>query len=396
MTNVFIIGSKGIPARYGGFETFVENLIKNKSSRDIKYHVSCLAKTAAEFEYHQARCFSVIVKNLGSARAVLYDLASLCQCMRYIRKNNLHDSIIYILACRIGPFIGFYKWLLQKMNVNIFVNPDGHEWKRGKWNRYIKAYWKYSEKLMVKHADLLICDAVAIKEYIAAEYSQYHPRTVHIAYGTVTGSLNETAGKAADWYAAHELHPGGYYLVVGRFVPENNYEIIIREFMNSKSKRDLVFITNLEENKFYRKLLKNTGFNTDNRIKFVGTVYEEGLLQKIREDSFAYIHGHEVGGTNPSLLEAMGSTQLNILLDVSFNKEVGRDSAIYFTKEKGSLARVVGDVELYSKDQIVKLGKKAKQRIYENYSWGKIVTEYEDLFLGKENRDSFLPLEQIV
>lgn len=119
---------------------------------------------------------------------------------------------------------------------------------------------------------------------------------------------------------------------MGRFVPENNYETMIREFMKSNSKKDFVLITNVEQNKFYDQLLKDTGFDKDPRVKFVGTVYDQELLKYIRENAFAYFHGHEVGGTNPSLLEALASTKLNLLLDVGFNREVGENGAIYWKK----------------------------------------------------------------
>lgn len=107
---------------------------------------------------------------------------------------------------------------------------------------------------------------------------------------------------------------------------------MIREFIKSKSKKDFVLITNVEQNKFYDQLLQDTGFDKDPRVKFVGTVYDQELLKYIRENTFAYFHGHEVGGTNPSLLEALASTKLNLLLDVGFNREVGEDGAIYWKK----------------------------------------------------------------
>ncbi|MEH7557863.1 glycosyl transferase, partial [Priestia megaterium] len=110
-------------------------------------------------------------------------------------------------------------------------------------------------------------------------------------------------------------------------------------------------------------------------------VYDQELLQKIREQAYGYFHGHEVGGTNPSLLEALASTKLNLLLDVVFNKEVGLDGAAYFNKEKGNLANLVNEADLYSKEQIETLSLKAKKRIIEEYSWEKIINDYESLFL---------------
>ncbi|QWH09084.1 beta 1-4 rhamnosyltransferase Cps2T [Bacillus mycoides] len=383
MKHVFIIGSKGIPAKYGGFETFVEYLTARKQSGNIQYHVSCLANNNDEFEHNNARCFNVKTPEIGSAKAVAYDIFSLKECIRYIKKNNLTDCIVYVLACRIGPFFSFYKRKLEKMGVKVFVNPDGHEWKRSKWSPAIRTYWKVSEKLMVKHADLLVCDSKGIESYIKTDYKKYEPKTTFIAYGAdvASSSLKDDDMKLNEWYKKHDINANEYYLVVGRFVPENNYELMVREFMKSDSKKDFVIISNVEQNQFYQDLLATTNFDKDPRVKFVGTVYDQELLKKVRENAFAYFHGHEVGGTNPSLLEALASTKLNMLLDVVFNKEVGEKGAVYFSKESGSLANLIHEVERYSQEQINELSSKAKDRIIHEYSWEKIVNDYESLFL---------------
>ena len=383
MKHVFIIGSKGIPAKYGGFETFVEYLTARKQSEDIQYHVSCLAHDNDEFKHNNARCFNVKTPEIGSAKAVAYDILSLKECIRYIKRNNLTNCIVYVLACRIGPFFSFYKNKLEKMGVKIFVNPDGHEWKRSKWSPAIRTYWKISEKLMVKNADLLVCDSKGIESYIKTDYKKYSPKTTFIAYGAdvTSSSLKDEDVKLNEWYKKHDISSNEYYLVVGRFVPENNYELMVREFMKSNSKKDFVIISNVEQNQFYQDLLATTNFDKDPRVKFVGTVYDQELLKKVRENAFAYFHGHEVGGTNPSLLEALASTKLNMLLDVVFNKEVGEAGAVYFSKEGGSLANLIHDVERYSQEQINELSNKAKDRIIHEYSWEKIVTDYESLFL---------------
>ena len=383
MKNVFIIGSKGIPARYGGFETFVEKLTEHQVSKEIKYHVSCLANDTREFEYNGARCFNVNVPNIGPAKAVYYDIMALRECIKYIKENNIENAIVYVLACRIGPFIGFYKRQLKKLGVTLFVNPDGHEWKRGKWNAAIRQYWKVSERLMVKHADLLVCDSINIEKYIKEDYKKYNPKTTFIAYGADVerSVLDDNNEKLINWYKEKGVNAKEYYLVVGRFVPENNYETMITEFMKSKTKKDFVLITNVEQNKFYEKLREKTGFDKDSRIKFVGTVYNQELLNKIRENAYGYFHGHEVGGTNPSLLEALATTDLNILLDVGFNREVGEDGAVYFSKNKGNLSELINKLDCENLDRITKLGIRAKERVKEEYTWEKIVYKYEKLFL---------------
>jgi rhamnosyltransferase len=186
--------------------------------------------------------------------------------------------------------------------------------------------------------------------------------------------------KLNQWYNEKGIRRKEYYLVVGRFVPENNFETMVREFMISNSSRDLVLITGIQGNKFYQKLLKNTHFIEDKRIKFVGTVYDKELLNRIREGAFGYLHGHEVGGTNPSLLESMGNTDLNMLLDVNFNQEVGGMSSLYWSKDKGSLANLINKTDNMNQEDIIKLGYSAKKRIEDNFSWSYIVETYEKLF----------------
>ena len=109
MKHVFIIGSKGIPAAYGGFETFVENLTGQAVSEDIQYHVACMSDHNEEFTYHNAKCFRVKVPDIGPARAVYYDLAAFRYCIQKIKKEKIEDAVVYVLACRIGPFVGHFK-----------------------------------------------------------------------------------------------------------------------------------------------------------------------------------------------------------------------------------------------------------------------------------------------
>ena len=121
-------------------------------------------------------------------------------------------------------------------------------------------------------------------------------------------------------------------------------------------------------------------YKSDKRIKFVGTVYDQELLKKIRENAYAYFHGHTVGGTNPSLIEALGSTDLNLLVNVGFNKEVAEDGALYWGREEGSLSKLINKADSLSDDEISNLGKKAKERVRKEYTWEKISGMYEELF----------------
>ena len=388
MQHIFIVGSKGIPAKYGGFEIFVEKLTENQKDKNIQYHVACTKENndksgilEREFVHNGANCYTIDLPNIGPAKAIYYDVKALEWAIKKAEREGYERPIFYVLACRIGPFIARLKRKIDKIGGVLLVNPDGHEWLREKWSLAVRKYWKISESLMVKHADKLICDSKNIEKYIKEDYKKYNPKTTYIAYGTdLNKSILKNESKVVrEWFASKAVKENDYYLVVGRFVPENNYETMIREFMKSNSKKDFVLITNVEQNSFYEKLKETTGFDKDARIKFVGTVYDQELLKYIRENAFAYFHGHEVGGTNPSLLEALGSTRLNLLLDVGFNREVGENGALYW--EKDNLHILIEEAEKLDVEKIKILEENAKERIKKQFSWEYIVDEYEKEFI---------------
>lgn len=401
--HIFLVGAKSLGA-YGGYETFVNKLTEyHQDNPKIKYHVACKAngdgcmdetKTVGavsisnkEFVYHNARCFKIHIPNIGPAQAVYYDIAALKECCKYIEQHNIPHPIVYIMACRIGPFARHFYRKIHKLGGKLYLNPDGHEWMRAKWSKPIRKYWKSSEQMMIKYSDLVICDSITIENYVHECYDGKgiggrNPKTTFIAYGAETrkSQLTDDDPKLMKWYQSKGLVPKNYYLVVGRFVPENNYETMIREFMLSKSQRDFAIITNVND-KFLDQLENRLHFKKDPRIKFVGTVYDQELLMKIRENAYGYFHGHEVGGTNPSLLEALGSTDLNLLLNVGFNCEVAENAALYWNKEPGNLAKLIERADAMSTEEIAALGNMAKKRIREAYSWKYITSKYEEVFL---------------
>lgn len=408
--HIFLVGAKSLGA-YGGYETFINKLTEyHQNNEKLMYHVACKANgdgcmnpheakgaeiiSDHEFLYHNARCFQIIVpEQLGPAQAIYYDIAALKECCRIIKKQNIHHPIVYIMACRIGPFMRYFYNQIHKLGGKIYVNPDGHEWMRAKWSKPIRKYWKVSEQLMIKYCDLAICDSINIEKYIHDCYdgrgiNHKDPKTTFIAYGAETrkSQLTDYDEVLKKWYADKGIKEKEYYLVVGRFVPENNYETMIREFMKSHSKKSFAIITNVND-KFLNELENKLYFVQDPRIKFVGTVYDQELLMKIRENAYGYFHGHEVGGTNPSLLEALGSTDLNLLLDVGFNREVAENAALYWKKDDGDLALLIDKADKLTEDEISNLGERAKKRILTNYSWDYITKQYEKCFLGETNCD---------
>ncbi|KGH71530.1 glycosyl transferase [Oenococcus oeni] len=388
--HVYIVGSKGIPANYGGFETFVEKLTAGQKNKQIKYHVASRSDNSEEaakqrrFEHNGADVFSIDVPNIGSAQAIAYDYKALKKAIEISKQNQDRHPIFYVLANRIGPFASHFAKKIHALGGDFYLNPDGHEWARAKWPKPVRKYWKYSEKKMVVAADLIIADNPEIEKYINKEYAVFHPNTTYIAYGTdlQKSKLTIKDKKVRDWFTQKKIIENNYFLVVGRFVPENNYETMIREFMASRTKKNFVLVTNVEKNKFYEQLKQRTHFDRDPRVKFVGTVYDQELLKYIRENAFAYFHGHEVGGTNPSLLEALSMTRLNMLIDVPFNRAVAKEGAMYWNKSLGNLADQINQTETYDEKRIADYTKMARQRVTDEFTWESIIAKYEELFVS--------------
>lgn len=379
--HIYIIGSRGIPVGYSGYETFVLKLTEySKEFPEIKYHIAC-RDYGDEGDYNNASRFYIKTWNIGNAKAIPYDVFAFVHAIKDIKKNDYKDAWIYILACRIGPFMSHLVSRAHQHGVMVAVNPDGHEWMRGKWNKYIKRYWKYSEKLMTKYADLMVCDSTEMETYIKEEYKQYRPNTTYLSYGADENIEFCTDEQIDAWYKKYDLKEKQYYLIVGRFIPENNYELMIREFMKTDSKKALVLITDIKESYFLDRLRQNTGFEEDDRIKFVGTVFDKPLINRIRKQAFIYFHGHEVGGTNPSLLEAMACQCVICAVDVGFSREVLGNNGIFFKKDDGDLSGIITELENNEGNFLVERGLANLNRVREKYNWMTIAETYRQLWI---------------
>ena len=226
--HVFLVGAKSLGA-YGGYETFVYKLTEyHQNNKNIKYHVACKANGDGcmdetkvegvtminnhEFELHNAHCFKIDIPQIGSAQAIYYDVAALSFCCKYIKEHKIKHPIVYIMACRIGPFAGHFYKKIHKLGGIVYLNPDGHEWMRAKWSVAIRKYWKISEQMMVKYCDLAICDSVNIEKYIHECYDGKgikgrNPKTTFIAYGAdlTLSKLADNDEKLMNWYKEKEL-----------------------------------------------------------------------------------------------------------------------------------------------------------------------------------------------
>ena len=382
MKNIIIIGSRGYNYNYGGWETFVTEFVNNSQDKDYKFYVPYL-----EFDKNNDKKIKHInnveevklyTSNSGFTTMFKFTIKSIKYYIEYLKKNKLDNVIMIILGCKIGPLMPKYYKELNKLGVKVIMNPDGLEWKRDKWNSAIKACFKISEKYHIKYSDYVVCDSKSIKGYIDSEYGVSH-KTNYIAYGTyLNDDINEKKGN--KYFKENNIKANDYYLYVGRFVPENNIETIISEFINSNTTKKLLLVTNYEKNAFYEYLKDETKFDKDERIVFLGPVYDKELLTYLRVNAYGYIHGHSAGGTNPSLLEALGHTKLNILYDVSYNQEVGANACYYFSKVPTSLAHTINICDDLTKDQLKELSKNCINIIKTNYTWDLIVNKYDELF----------------
>lgn len=399
--HIFIIGAKSI-GQYGGFEMFLDKLTEEHQDHSaLHYYIvtkangyghmdetlldGALPIDEKHFRYHGAEVIKLRVPQMGAAQAVVFDLLAMRYCLKYCEKHRVPSPIFYILACRIGPFFRGLTERAHRLGGTVMINPDGHDWMRAKWSAPVRRYWRLSEKQMVRRADMIVCDSMKIEDYINKTYGDYKPKTTYIAYGSDLNpsSLGDDDPTFTRWMRERDVNKGEYYMTCCRLVPENSFDIMIREFLRSKTRKSFVIIATRDD-RYLARLEESLHYSGDPRIIFAGTVYDHELLKKIRENACANLHGHTVGGTNPSLLEGMISTEVNLLRDVGFNREVAEDAALYWTEEEGSLASLIDRVEGMPEEDRRKLGEKAKERIRTGYSWKKIGDQYERLWI--ENR----------
>ena len=377
MKHIFIIGARGYHYNYGGWETFVTNLVDNYNDKNTKFYISELSdvkkKVYSVTNNIMITPFKVNIN--GGVKMLLCTMKAFNYYISYIEKNNLDNCYIYILGLKLGPLLKLKKSKLKSLGIKVFVNPDGLEHERSKWSYPVKKFFLLSEKWMLNNCDKIICDAKGIKTYINNKYPSLKNKTIYIAYGTNKIDLCDTNEETIlDKY---KLTKDNYILMVGRFVPENNFDMVINSFIETCINKKLVIISNISSNNnYYKKIIKETNCLEDKRIVFIDGIYNEKELTVIRKNAYAYIHGHSVGGTNPSLLEALNTTDINILYDVVFNKDVGGKSCLYFKNEE-ELVKIINSIEKYNK---VKMGIECKKIIQNNFTWEIIAKKYEEIF----------------
>lgn len=357
---IAILGSRGVPNYHGGFEQFAECFslfLAEKGHQVYVYNSSLHPYQKSTYKgVHIIHCKDLENK-LGTSGQFVYDF----NCIRDSNKRNF--DIILQLGYTSSSI--WHRFLPKKPI--IITNMDGLEWKRSKYSKPVRFFLKYAEKLAVKNSDYLISDSIGIQNYISQKYDQ---NSKYIAYGsTLVKEVDKTILKH------YGLEKYGYNMLIARLEPENNIEIILDGVRDSKSNTAFLVIGNYNTNSFGKYIFQK--FKESKNIFFLGGIYNQDHLNTLRWYSNLYFHGHSVGGTNPSLLEAMACECLVVAHDNGFNKTILDVNGFYF-KNRNDIASAIKT--LYKKNHQLMI-ENNKNKIKNNYSWNLINKTYLNFFV---------------
>lgn len=363
---IAILGTRGIPNHYGGFEQCAEYLALGLVKRGFEVVVY----NSHNHPYQEkvwngvqiVHCYDPEDK-IGTAGQFVYDL----NCILNVRKQNC--DIVLQLGYTSSSIWG---WLLPKRAV-ITTNMDGLEWKRTKYSEKVKKFLKYAESLGIKYSDHLISDSIGIQDYLKEKYKA---DSTYIAYGA---ALFENPDE--DVLKGYQILPYQYDMLIARLEPENSIEIILDGVTKANLARPFLVIGNY--NTQYGSYLKEKFINTP-QIKFIGSIYDINILNSLRYYSNIYFHGHTVGGTNPSLLEAMASNSLICANDNSFNKYILGEDAFYFSNANDVALHLI-NVDYNEKHSQTMLSNNTN-KIISFYGWELIVNQYIEHFRSILNK----------
>lgn len=353
MKKVAIIGSVGIPAKYGGFETLVEFVTKELGS-DFEITVYCSGKAYKErLKSHNNVKLKYVPLKANGIQSIPYDIWSMCKA---IRKNDTL-LILGVAGC------AFIPWLKLFYKRRFIVHIDGCEWKRDKWNSLAKWHLQRSEKKAMRYADEIIADNAVIQEYT---HSAYNKTSRLIEYGGEHVKPQELSQEISSRFEI----PDEYAFGVCRIEPENNIHMILEAF--SKQEKPLVFIGNWNNSEYGTKLKKQ--FVNQENLYLLDPIYEQDILDQLRSNCSLYVHGHSAGGTNPSLVEAMQLGLSILCFDVNYNRMTTEDKAFFFTSSDDLLKKI--DSIFVESGSV----KEMKRIALERYQWTIIASKYADLF----------------
>ena len=348
-----ILGTRGIPNYHGGFEQFAEyfSVYTAQQGHDVfVYNSNLHPYKESKFRGVNLIHCKDLENKIGTAGQFVYDL----NCILDARKRNF--DVLLQLGYTSSAI--WYKFLPK--NTVIATNMDGLEWKRSKYSPKVQKFLKWSEKLAVKSSDYLISDSIGIQSYLN---QKYNVDSEYIAYGANIFNQPDFSN-----IAEFDLQPYQYNMLIARMEPENNIETILDGYQNSNTKLPFLVIGSVDKTPFGR-YLKNK-FRESHKIRFLGAIYDLQKLNNLRFYSNFYFHGHSVGGTNPSLLEAMASGACIIAHDNQFNKAILENDAFYF-QSPHDITNI-----LQTKERHQSFIEKNFKKIVEKYSWQTINQQY--------------------
>lgn len=349
---VAVVGTVGIPACYGGFESLVQNLVDYQSD-NITYQVFCSSRIYDEKPEHYRNAELIYLPiNANGPSSILYDILCLLICL--IKRPD----VVLILGVSGCIFLPFYRLLSRS---RVVTNIDGLEWRRNKWSSKVKWFLKKSEQIAVKYSDVVISDNKGIAEYVESEYGC---KSEVIAYGGDHAIVFEKEIK--------ENLLGDYFFALCRIEPENNVDMILNAFSSSKEK--LKFMGNWNNSEYGVKLRKKYAVYPN--IEILEPDYDINNLYSIRKQCTAYIHGHSAGGTNPSLVEAMHFNIPIIAFDCIFNRYTTKNLALYFSNSD-VLRDMIRD---FNSGAITAKVSELKEYADKMYCWKNIAGFYEKIF----------------
>jgi glycosyltransferase involved in cell wall biosynthesis len=358
---IAILGTRGIPNNYGGFEQCAEYLALGMTTKG--FEVTVYNSHNHPYKQDTWNGAKIIHRydpeyKLGSAGQFIYDF----NCIMDIRKRDF--DVILQLGYASSSVWG---WLLPRRHTIVTTNMDGLEWKRTKYSRLVKAFLLYAEKLAVKHSDYLIADSIGIQNYLEEKYSQ---KSTFIPYGAdIFQNPDESI------LAEYSLEAYGYDMLLARLEPENSIEIILDGVVLANN--NCIFLVVGKHDTKHGEYLKAKFMEHEN-IKFMGAIYNLSTLSNLRYFSNLYFHGHTVGGTNPSLLEAMASGSLVCANNNPFNRFILNDDALYFS-DANDVAKVLTNTNKTEPTYNVMIANNF-DKIKIKYSWEMIINQYASHF----------------
>jgi len=356
---VAILGSQGVPAQYGGFETLVENIIDENCSTDIQYTVFCSGKDFTEkLQTYKGAALKYIPFSANGMQSTIYDIISLTKVLKG------YDAVL-LLGTSGGIALPLFRLFSR---TKLITHIDGLEHQRSKWSLFAKGLLRLSESLAVKYGDVVIADNKGIQDYVSKEYGK---NTELIAYGGDHVLRDTTDLQQQKVLEQYNLTPDTYSFKISRIEPENNCKMILDAFV--KAGEVFVYVGNWSINDFGKQLQRQYGGYSN--IRLIDSLYDLDTLYALRRHCKFYIHGHSAGGTNPSLVEAMFFGRPIFAFDVIFNKETTGNKANYFHNEIELCRLITTNKEVFKENGLAMI-----ELANRNYTWARIVKRYEALY----------------